>query len=173
MKRILIIGISCSGKTTVGRKLSKKLNIPFHDLDDLYWNPGWIETDKEKFKNSVTSLCKEESWIIVGNYNSVQSLVLEECDTVIWLNLSRARVWYQALVRSMRRILFSERCCNGNIESFQRTFLTKESILLWVLKDYKRKYIKYSNMRDDGEFSKKEYIELRNTTQINNLLIKE
>ncbi|WP_417334729.1 hypothetical protein [Halobacteriovorax marinus] len=73
----------------------------------------------------------------------------------------------------MKRILIIGNSCNGNIESFQRTFLTKDSILLWVLKDYKRKYIKYSNMRDDGEFSKKEYIEFRNTTQINNLLFKE
>jgi len=33
MRRIILIGYMGSGKTTVGRALSKELNIPFYDLD--------------------------------------------------------------------------------------------------------------------------------------------
>ena len=31
--RIILIGYMGSGKTTIGRALSKELNIPFYDLD--------------------------------------------------------------------------------------------------------------------------------------------
>lgn len=33
MRRIILIGYMGAGKTTVGKALSKKLNIPFYDLD--------------------------------------------------------------------------------------------------------------------------------------------
>lgn len=36
-KRILIIGESGRGKTELGRKLSKELNIPLYSTDDFFW----------------------------------------------------------------------------------------------------------------------------------------
>ena len=33
MNRIILIGYMGAGKTTVGKALSKELNIPFYDLD--------------------------------------------------------------------------------------------------------------------------------------------
>ena len=42
MKRIILIGYMGAGKTTVGKALSKELNIPFYDLD---W---YIESRRRK-----------------------------------------------------------------------------------------------------------------------------
>lgn len=33
--RIFLIGFMCSGKTTLGRALAKRMSLPFFDLDDL------------------------------------------------------------------------------------------------------------------------------------------
>jgi len=33
--RIFLIGFMCSGKTTLGQALAKRLSVPFYDLDDL------------------------------------------------------------------------------------------------------------------------------------------
>jgi len=43
---IYIMGVSGSGKTTIGKKLSEKMNIPFFDGDDFH-----SEANKEKMKS--------------------------------------------------------------------------------------------------------------------------
>ncbi|WP_162262889.1 EutP/PduV family microcompartment system protein, partial [Paenibacillus sp. Soil787] len=35
MKKILIIGIVASGKTTLAKRLSKKINVPWYELDSI------------------------------------------------------------------------------------------------------------------------------------------
>jgi len=35
MKKILIIGIVASGKTTLAKRLSKKINVPWYELDTI------------------------------------------------------------------------------------------------------------------------------------------
>lgn len=47
--RIVIVGTSCAGKTTLGKKLAQESGIPYTDLDDLHWNPGWTETPHDQF----------------------------------------------------------------------------------------------------------------------------
>ncbi len=48
MKRIIIIGYMGAGKTTVGKALSKQLNMPFYDLD-WYMESRMRKTGKEIF----------------------------------------------------------------------------------------------------------------------------
>jgi adenylate kinase family enzyme len=38
--KILIVGTSCTGKTTLGKRLNEKLNLPHFDLDDMHWLAG-------------------------------------------------------------------------------------------------------------------------------------
>ncbi len=45
-KRIVIIGATGSGKTTLARQLAQTYGLPYTDLDDLYWNPGWVASEK-------------------------------------------------------------------------------------------------------------------------------
>jgi len=48
MNKIAVIGSGGSGKSTFSRKLGNILNLPVYHLDTVYWNPGWIETPKDK-----------------------------------------------------------------------------------------------------------------------------
>ena len=41
MKRIAIVGSSCSGKTTLGRELAALLDVKFVELDEYHWLPDW------------------------------------------------------------------------------------------------------------------------------------
>ena len=41
MKKIMIIGCCGSGKTTLAKKLSNKLNLPLIHLDKLNWRDNW------------------------------------------------------------------------------------------------------------------------------------
>ena len=47
-KKILILGISRTGKTTLARKLSKLLDIPVYHLDKYIWKENWIEASQQE-----------------------------------------------------------------------------------------------------------------------------
>ena len=54
--KIILIGVAGSGKTTIGKKLSEKLNIPFLDADDFHpqsnidkMDGGNALTDKDRW----------------------------------------------------------------------------------------------------------------------------
>jgi len=41
--KVIITGTSCTGKTTLGKKLAKQFSITQIDLDDLHFLPNWVE----------------------------------------------------------------------------------------------------------------------------------
>ncbi len=49
MKRVMVVGPSGVGKSTLARGLGKVLNLPVVHLDKLYWRPGWVEPPEEEF----------------------------------------------------------------------------------------------------------------------------
>jgi len=57
IKRIYIIGLMGSGKTTAGKALARKLSFPFYDLDDLIENKIGMTISKyfEQIKGSYFS----------------------------------------------------------------------------------------------------------------------
>ncbi|MFI5893582.1 hypothetical protein ACIA5D_26100 [Actinoplanes sp. NPDC051513] len=43
MRRILVYGVTGSGKSTLARRLGDRLGLPYHAIDDLTWDPGWVQ----------------------------------------------------------------------------------------------------------------------------------
>ena len=69
-QRILVLGTTGSGKTTLARKLAEKLDQPHIELDALYWNPGWKVKPLENFRKEVAEAVSGDAWVIDGNYTS-------------------------------------------------------------------------------------------------------
>jgi len=101
MKKIAIIGSGGSGKSTFSILLGKELNLPVHHLDKLYWQPNWVRTANEEWENILNNLCKNEQWIIDGNYKSTLDIRLKACDTVIFLDVNRFVCIYRAIKRTL------------------------------------------------------------------------
>lgn len=60
MRKILIIGIVASGKTTFAKKLSDILNIPYYELDDIVHNKeikGRPKRTVEEQKKHIRNIC--------------------------------------------------------------------------------------------------------------------
>ena len=89
MKRILILGSGGAGKSIFAKKLSAKLQLKLIHLDQHYWKPNWIKPDKEEWKEQVRVLCKNESWIMDGNYQSTLDIRSPAADTIIILKPNR------------------------------------------------------------------------------------
>ncbi len=95
VKRILIVGVAGSGKTTFSRKLGKALNLEVHHLDRYYWKPGWVETGTEEWENILTKLLTKESWIIEGNYSNTFRMRAQYAEKIFMFDPPRAKSVYR------------------------------------------------------------------------------
>ena len=86
---ITLTGNLGSGKSTLGKKFSKILNIPVYHLDNIYWKPNWVNISKEEFDEKLNELLSLDEYIIEGNYNRTLDLRLEKCDLAIFLDFNR------------------------------------------------------------------------------------
>lgn len=87
--KIMILGSSGTGKTTLGRILSKKLNIKALPLDSVYWKKDWNNISKEDFNTYMKNfLTKNKSWVIDGNYmnNKHFKYRLDSADIIVYLD---------------------------------------------------------------------------------------
>ena len=42
-RRIMVIGCSGGGKSTLSRKIATALDLPYHPMDrEVFWLPGWV-----------------------------------------------------------------------------------------------------------------------------------
>ena len=99
MQRILIVGSSGAGKTTLARQLAEVLGIEVIHLDTLFWKPGWVESEKEEWQATVRGAIQGGSWIMDGNFSGTLPERLEACDTVIFLDFPRTVCLWRILKR--------------------------------------------------------------------------
>jgi adenylate kinase family enzyme len=137
MRRISIIGSTGSGKSTFAKSLSARLGLPHTELDDLYWLPDWRERDRSEFRHSVDQATAAPTWVIDGGYSEVRDLVWGRADTLIWLDQTLSRTMLQLIRRTYRRNAHRVPCCNGNVESWGRSF-GRESVIWHLCKTYRR-----------------------------------
>jgi adenylate kinase family enzyme len=102
MKKIILIGISGSGKSTFGRALSEKLQLPITHLDSIFHLPGGAMMDHALFKEKQIELMKQPAWILDGNYGSSLDIRVAEADTIFWLDFPPLLSTLQVLKRSWK-----------------------------------------------------------------------
>ena len=90
MEKVIIIGCGGAGKSTLARQLGAKLNLPVVHLDKLFWRPGWEHISREEFDRLHREALAQEKWIIDGNYDRTMGERVKYCDTIIYLDFSRA-----------------------------------------------------------------------------------
>lgn len=145
MNRVAIMAsASCSGKTTLGRELARRLDAPFHELDALNHGPNWAQATAEELRARVEPLLEAERWVVDGSYRSkLGDLVLERADLVVWLDLPR-RVWLPRLLRrTLGRIVRREELWNGNRETLWNGFFARDSLLRFALRTYPQRVRRY------------------------------
>jgi adenylate kinase family enzyme len=131
--RIVVYGVTGSGKTTLGRRLAAELGLRHIELDSLYHGPNWTPTPPDEFEAKAQAAidASPDGWVADGNYRVVRQLLLTQADTAVWLHLPW-RVSYLSMVRrTFTRAITRKELWNGNKESLRLMFLDKESLLLW------------------------------------------
>jgi adenylate kinase family enzyme len=87
--KIVVLGSSGTGKTTICRMISKKLKIKELHLDSVYWKKDWNNISKEEYNTYMKDfLVKNKSWVIDGNYSNNDHFRyrLDSADIIIFLD---------------------------------------------------------------------------------------
>jgi len=169
-RRVAVIGISGAGKTTLARALAHRLACTHIELDALHWGPGWEPQSPADFKGAVAEAAAGERWVSDGNYSSVRSVLWPRATLVVWLNLPFHVVLWRVLLRTLGRVFSSESLWHGNRESLGRSFLSRESILWWVITTYRRRRRDFTALRASGAFPHLSWLELRGAREVRELL---
>ena len=113
MRKIYIIGIVASGKTTMAKLLSQKLNVPFYELDCIVH----VKNENERYKRTpdeqiqeINRIDNEGGWIFEGVYRESYNCVLDLADEIIFIDpplwLRKLRI----LLRYIKQKLQIEPC---------------------------------------------------------------
>jgi adenylate kinase family enzyme len=155
LRRVVVVGTSGSGKTTMAQHLAQHLSIPHIELDALHWDPDWTPVPREIFRQRVSEALQGEAWTTDGNYSAVRDVVWGRADTVVWLDYPLPVILWRVTTRTIRRIVKQEELWNENREQFGMAFFNRDSIILWALRTYRRRKREYPIL-----FSKPEHAHL-------------
>lgn len=144
-KRIVIVGTTSSGKSTLAERLADKLDYDFIELDALHWEPGWTGAPLEVFRERVETATQVQAWVVAGNYHSVRDIIWPKAEVVIWLDYPLPIVFWQLTRRTFRRWWTKELLWGTNRENLWTHFKlwSEESLFHWLFKTYWRRKREY------------------------------
>ena len=144
-KRVVVIGITSSGKSTLAEQLAKRFDLNFIELDALHWEPNWQEAPLEVFRARVEKATQAERWVIAGNYHVVRDLIWPKAEAVIWLDYSLGRIFWQLTRRTFTRWWTQELLWGKNRERLWAHFKlwSQDSLFHWLFKTYWRRKREY------------------------------
>ena len=135
-RRIVVIGTTGSGKTTLARELACRLGVPHVELDALHWEPNWTPAESGVFSQRVTEALQGDGWVVDGGYSKVRNLIWPKATDVVWLDYALALKMSRLFWRTLRRSMTGEELWNGNRERFRNAFLSRDSLFVWLLKTH-------------------------------------
>jgi adenylate kinase family enzyme len=101
MQRVLVLGCSGTGKSSLARRLGRATGLPVIHLDQHFWRPGWVEPEAAEWQAQAGALAAQPRWIIEGNYAATLPQRLAVADTVIFLDLPTWRCLARVLWRTL------------------------------------------------------------------------
>jgi adenylate kinase family enzyme len=133
LKRVVVIGTTCSGKTTFSYQLAQLLRVKSIELDAIYRLPNWIPRPRDKFRMLVENAVAADEWIIDGDHSrKLGDIVLSRASTFIWLKYPWHVILYRALRKFKECVINRQVLFTGNYKVFHRNFWRIISILFWV-----------------------------------------
>ena len=144
-QRIVVVGTTSSGKSTLASRLARKIGADYIELDALYWELNWTPAEPFDFFVRVEEAIDSEVWVAAGNYRLVRDLIWQKAELVIWLDYPLPLLFWRLLTRTVRRWVTQEELWNGNRESLlpHFKFWSDDSLFHWLFKTYWRRKREY------------------------------
>lgn len=141
-ERIMVLGPSNAGKSTLALALSEKLNLPTVHLDRLQHLPNtdWDARPESEFKALHEEAIAADKWVMDGNYSRLMPRRFERATGAILITSNH---WFR-LARYLKRTLRGPSSRAGQLEGGQE--YVKWEMIDWILFKTPRNSLKYSKM---------------------------
>jgi adenylate kinase family enzyme len=156
----------------VGAALARRLEVPHIELDAIFHQPGWTELEPGEFRSRVGERVGAPGWVVDGNYSSVQDLVWERADTVVWLDLPLPVVAGRVVARTVGRVVRRTELWNGNREPASNLWSVnpQKSIIAWSLTRHARYRRRYAEAAADPRWAHLTFTRLQSRRQVDAFL---
>ncbi|MET3925115.1 AAA family ATPase [Devosia sp. 2618] len=131
-ERIMVLGLTNSGKSTLAEAIGRRTGIPVVHLDQFRHlpNTNWEERSDEAFKELHDAAVATDAWIMDGSYSKVMAPRLERVTGMIVLDESLAVRLRRYLLRSV-----VQRRRAGGLEGNQDSIRLHMLGWLWKTRD--------------------------------------
>ncbi|MCZ2836746.1 hypothetical protein [Modestobacter sp. VKM Ac-2985] len=92
--RVLVVGTSGAGRTTLAARIGALLDLPHVEIDALFHGPGWEA--RPSFEDDARRFAAEPTWVTEWQYEPVRPLLTERADLLVWLDLPGVPVGHRA-----------------------------------------------------------------------------
>ncbi|MFP3882123.1 MAG: AAA family ATPase [Actinomycetota bacterium] len=174
LERVVVLGSSGSGKTTVARALATRLDAPYLEMDAVFHARGWADTAHEEFLPTLEEFTSKDRWIVDGNYTShgPREVVWPRADTIVWLDLPKRTAMARVVRRTLRRVITRERLWGNVREPFSNLYCLDPSrnIIVWTWTRHGHVREKYETAMTDGSWNHATVHRLRSAREVNDFL---
>ncbi len=136
MKNVILIGYRCTGKTSVGKKLSERLGLPFFDTDDRIVERAGMPINEIVEKGGWDLFRKKEKEAIKGLSSMNKSVIatgggaFENHESGDALKRNGLFVWLTADVKTIMERVLADQNSPGRRPSLSRNDLETETSLI-------------------------------------------
>ena len=84
--RIVVLGTTGAGKTTLAGEVARALDVPHVELDYYRFRPNWVEAPNDEFRESVREALQGDRWVADGNYGLARDVIWTRATMLVWLD---------------------------------------------------------------------------------------
>jgi energy-coupling factor transporter ATP-binding protein EcfA2 len=153
-QRILVVGRTGSGKTTLARELAAAVGAPHVELDALYFGPDFSTVPLSVLRERTSAAIAGDRWVTDGNKRAVRDLVWPRADTVIWLDYPLVVCLWRLGRRALWRtsVLKAQAAETNGKAGLPRQFVSAAKGVLTALRSHRGQHREYPRM-----FAKQEH----------------
>jgi adenylate kinase family enzyme len=141
-RRIVVWGVTGSGKTTFAKRIGAAIGVDVVELDAIRHAHGWNSTDWPEFRAVLAERLDSmpDGWVVEGSYSQIMDVYLSRAEALVWLLLPFRISFWRLLKRTLSRGWTRTQLYTptGPHESLRMSFTSKESIRWWAISAHRR-----------------------------------
>ncbi|MEI6665865.1 MAG: hypothetical protein WCL53_06885 [Chloroflexota bacterium] len=169
-RRIVVLGDSCSGKSTLAERLARHLDAPYVELDAVHWQPNWTSLPDDQFRAHLDAIAEGERWVVAGNYRRIAEPTLwPHADLIVWLDLPLTLVLPRMVRRTWRRWRTHELLWGTNYEDpwqHFRLWETKKNLFSYRVTTSRARRAEFAALMDATQRDGRRFVRLCSPREI-------
>lgn len=134
LRRVVVVGTSGVGKTTLAGELARLLDAPHIELDAYRHGPNWTETPDDIFRQRISDELTRQDWVVDGNYSIARDIIWARATAIVWLDYPIYVAFTRLLRRTVTRHINRTELWNGNREDLKGVLFARDSLFVWAFR---------------------------------------